>query len=308
MEVQLSAIPTRSDDNFTYGHITQGPWARMPVPGTISRGGEIRLALSTVDGQTRLVDLYQAQPLRVLFPIPARGDIFQAAIACVSGGLVGGDWLKSEIIMGKGARALVIGQAAEKIYRSLGADCVIENSLSLEEGAWLEFLPQETILFEAARLRRRTSVTLAPGARFMGGDIIVFGRRARGETLASGLLHDGWEIHRDGKLVWKDALHLDGDLAARLSAPAAFDGAAAYASLIYAGADAAAHLAAVRALAVEQSSEQLRIGASQFRDLLILRFIARDVFALRKSFTQAWAALRAAAGGLPPALPRLWAI
>jgi len=303
MEAQLSAIPTRSDDNITYG-----PWVRMPAAGTMSRGGEIRLALSATDGHTRLADLYQAQPLRVLFPIPARGDIFQAAIACVSGGLVGGDRLKSAIAMGNGARALVIGQAAEKIYRSLGADCMIENSLSLGEGAWLEFLPQETILFDAARLRRHTSVTLATGARFLGGDIIVFGRKARGETLASGLLHDGWEIHREGKLVWKDALHLDGNLAAQLSAPAAFDGAAAYASLIYAGADAAAHLAAMRALAMAQSAAHLRIGATHFRDLLILRFIARDALALRKSFTQAWAALRVAAGGLPPALPRLWAI
>jgi urease accessory protein len=308
MEAQLSALPTRGDGNITYGHITYGGWAQKSAPATISRGGEIRLALSAADGHTRLADLYQAQPLRVLFPIPARGDIFQAAIACVSGGLVGGDRLKSTVAMGKDARALVIGQAAEKIYRSLGVDCLIENRLSVGEDAWLEFLPQETILFDAARLRRNTNVTLAPGARFMGGDIIVFGRKARGETLASGLLHDAWEIHREGKLVWKDALHLDGDLAAQLSAPAAFDGAAAYASLIYAGADAAAHLAAMRALAAAQSGEQLRIGATHFRDLLILRFIARDALALRKSFTQAWAALRAAAAGLPPALPRLWAI
>ena len=303
MEAQLSAIPTRNDDNIAYG-----PWARTPMPGTSLRGGEARLALSVVDGRTRLADLYQAQPLRVLFPIPARDDIFQAAIACVSGGLVGGDRLKSQITMGTDTRALVIGQAADKIYRSLGADCVIENILSLGKGAWLEFLPQETILFDAARLRRTTSVTLDPGARFLGGDIIVFGRKAKGESLASGLLHDSWEIHREGKPVWKDALHLEGDLAAQLSAPAAFDGAAAYASLIYAGADAGMHLAAMRALTMAQAGGQLRIGATQFRDLLILRFIARDSFALRQSFTRVWAALRAAAGGLPPVLPRLWAI
>ena len=270
-------------------------------------GGEIRLSLTGKSGITRLETLYHAQPLRVLFPLPPRGDIFQAAIACVSGGLVGGDRLASEITLRDGARALVIGQAAEKIYRSLGADCVIDNMLTVGEGAWLEWLPQETILFDAARLRRTTRVRLSKDARFMGGDIIVFGRKAHDEKLKTGLLQDAWEF-RDagGKLTWKDALHMDGDLEALLGETAAFDSAEAYGSLFYAGPDAAAHLDAMRGFAAAQDG--FRIGATLLRDILITRFIGRDALALRNAFSQAWAILRERAGGLPPVLPRLWAI
>ena len=286
-------------------NVTPGPWVAAAPQREI--GGKIRLTLTAENGKTRLEELYHAQPLRVLFPLPSRGDIFQAAIACVSGGMVGGDRLETRIELKRGARALVIGQAAEKIYRSLGPDCVIENDLAVGPDAWLEFLPQETILFDQARLRRRASVTLARGARFLGGDIVVFGRKARGEILARGLLHDGWEF-RDGagRLTWKDALHLDGDLQKSLSSPAAFDGAAAFGTLIYAGADAPTHLAAMREIA--ETLEGMRAGVTQFRDLLIARLIARDALALRKGFSLLWSSLRARAGGLPPQLPRLWAI
>ncbi len=168
------------------------------------------------------------------------------------------------IRLGDAARALVIGQAAEKVYRSLGADCIVETELHAGRGAWLEYLPQETILFDGARLRRRTQLHLDDGARCLTGGILVFGRAARGETLTRGLVHDVWEFRgRDGRLRWKDALHLDGDIETLLSRKATFGGAAAYGSLIYAGDDAAGHLQTVRDLAA--AGNGLRIGATSFR-------------------------------------------
>jgi urease accessory protein len=268
--------------------------------------GEIRLALMHKDGGTRLKQLYQAQPLRVLFPLPPRGDIFQAAIALVSGGLVGGDHLRVEIEVEQGARALVIGQAAEKVYRSLGADCVIDNRIAVAPQAWLEFLPQETILFDHARLRRSTVVRLVEGGRFLGGDIVVFGRKARGESFRNGLLHDVWEVRQaDDTLVWKDVLHLDGAVGDILASPG-FGGAAAFATMLYGGPDAQDHLSALRVLAAQMTG--VRIGATQFRGLLIVRFVGTDAFLLRKSFAVLWGELRARAAGLPACLPRLWAI
>lgn len=288
-------------------NIAYGPWVgARPVPQE-PREGQIRLALKRGhDGETVLRDLYHAQPLRVLIPYRERGDIFQAAIACVSGGLVGGDKFRMELALDSGCRATIIGQAAEKVYRSLGDECLVETSLRAGRDAWLEYLPQETIVFDRARLRRRTSVALDDGARFLGGGILVFGRAAHGETLKSGFVHDAWEF-RDGagRLVWKDALHMDGDLAALLARRATFDGASAYGSLIYAGADAAAHLAMLRDI---ESSETLRVGATSFRNLLIVRLIGRDPFALREAFANIWRNLRAAAGGLLAAMPRLWSI
>jgi len=291
----------KPDSNVAYG-----PWTKPPVEAA-KRDGEVRLALKRApDGRTVLADLYQAQPLRVLFPYAARGDIFQAAIACVSGGLVGGDRLDMRIELGNGARATVIGQAAEKIYRSLGPDCIVETQLRGARGSWLEYLPQETILFDGARLRRRTQLRLEEGARALTGGILVFGRAARGEKLTRGLVHDVWEI-RDGagRLAWKDALHLDGDIATLLNRPATFAGAAAYGSLIYAGDDAATYLSTVRELPV---GDGLRVGATAFRGLLIVRLLGANALALREAFATIWKTLRAEAGGLPPALPRLWSI
>ncbi len=288
--------------------IAYGPWAKPPAAAP--RGGEARLVLKrATEGGASLADLYQAQPLRVLFPYIERGDIFQAAIACVSGGLVGGDRLDVAVTLEDGARAVVIGQAAEKVYRSLGADCTVETQLRVGADAWLEYLPQETILFDAARLRRRTQLILAPGAQAMGGGILVFGRMARGEMLRRGLVHDVWEIRgTDGHLVWKDALHMDGDLETLLANPATFGGAAAYGSLVYAGKDAAQHLGAVRDIVEQNANPALRLGATSFRDLLIVRFLGRNTLELRGAFAAIWKHLRGMAGGLPPALPRLWSI
>lgn len=287
-------------------NIAYGPWAKAPVAA--SRGGEVRLVLRrSPDGTTAIAYLFHAQPLRVLFPYTERGDIFQAAIACVSGGLVGGDRLDIAVNLEDGAQATVIGQAAEKIYRSLGPDCEVETELRAGNGAWLEYLPQETILFDAARLRRRTRVFLANQSQFLGGGIVVFGRTARGEKLSRGLLHDAWEIRGgDGRLKWKDALHMDGDFEALLANPATFGGASAYGSLIYAGDKAAQYLAAVREIAPQSAT--LRSGATSFRDLLIVRFLGSNTLELRDAFASVWKHLRSSAGGLPPVLPRLWSI
>ena len=105
--------------------------------------------------------------------------------------------------------------------------------------ARLEFLPQETILFDAARLRRTTTVELGDAAQFLGGGIVVFGRRARGEAFTTGLLREVWEVHRNGRLIWGDALHIDGDVRGIMADPACFGGAAACATLILAVPDPA---------------------------------------------------------------------
>ena len=266
------------------------------------------LKLKAASGITRLADLFHAQPLRVLFPYVEKGDIFQAAITCVAGGLVAGDRHDIRLTLEPGARAMVMGQAAEKIYRSNGPDCHIDIELRVAAGAWLEWLPQETILFDRSRLRRRNSVHLAADARLLAGDILVFGRRAHDETLRQGLVHDAWEIRQGERLAWKDVLHMEGDLAATLTHPACFDSAQASATLIFAAPDAAAHLETARQIAAACESASLRIGATSFNNLLLVRFIGRNALELREAFAKSWCGLRQAAAGLPPVMPRLWSV
>jgi len=266
--------------------------------------GEASLAVRFRDGVTYLADLYQRDPLSLRLPQPARGDIFEASLITTSGGVVGGDRLQVSVTADAGARLRVYPQAAEKVYRSLGADSRIAVDLRADAGAWLEWLPQETILFDGARLRRDTAVDVAPGARVLAGEFLVFGRRASGERLSHGLIHDAWRIRRGGRLVWADALHVEGDLAAPLASIACLGGVGAFATLVYAAADAPAQLDQLRALLPEETAGA-RCALTAVNGLVVGRFLG-EALAVRRSYGAFWAAARAALAGLPAALPRLW--
>ena len=270
--------------------------------------GVAEIGFACRGGATRLAHLYQHDPLRVLFPRPEPGEPPVAVLVTTSGGLVGGDRLSVTIDLAEGAAAHVTASAAEKIYRSTGATSEIAQSLSLDQGAWLEYLPPETILFDGARLRRRTTLELAAGAGFLGGGIFVFGRRARGEAFTRGFLHERWEIRRDGRLAWGDALHLDGDIAAIMADPACCAGAAACATLILvpAAGNPRRFVDAARAVQRQSAIAGLRAGVTAVNGILVARWLADDPLPLRRAYADLACHLRAAAMGLPARLPRLW--
>jgi len=257
-------------------------------------------------GETRLATLYHHDPLRVLLPTPRRDDLPIAVLATTSGGMVGGDRMDIDLSVGPGARALVTTQAAEKVYRSTGEDCRIDTRVTVEPGGWLEWLPQEAIVFEGSRLRRLTRLDLTGDARLIAGEMLVFGRAAFGETVTRGLIRDAWEVVRDGRALWADALHLDGDIAETLNHPAGFGGAAACATLLHAAPDAPRHRAALRALA--ETAEGARVGVTAFDGLLVARILGGDARAVRRAYAALWSGLRAEAAGLPTRLPRLWEV
>jgi urease accessory protein len=267
--------------------------------------GVARIGFAARGSRTRLATLYQQAPLRVLFPRAPAGDPPHAVLVTTSGGLVGGDRLEVEIETGRDARALVITQAAEKAYRSTGAAAQVTVALRAGPGSWLEWCPQETILFERARLRRRTTLQLGLDSRVLAGDILVFGRRAHGERLRTGSLRDAWQVRSGDRLVWADALRLEGDIGAQLAAPFGFAGAAAYASLVYAGADAAAWRDPLRELVGGGGAGQ-RAGVTCLPGLLLARWLDKDAARLRACFTHAWTGLRHAAAGLPAKAPVAW--
>lgn len=255
--------------------------------------------------RTRLAHLDQADPLRILFPEVAPDEPATGALVTTSGGLVGGDSLAITVRGTAGTASRIVGQAAEKVYRSLGADVTIEVDLDAAQGAWLEWLPQETILFENARLRRVTRAEVGADARMMAGEMVVFGRTAMGETMTKGLVRDAWEVRRDGRLVWADALHLDDALADMLHAPAGLDGARAYASMIYVGDDASDCLDAAREL-LNDADDEPRCAASCIGDVLIVRWTGRDSLVLRNAYGAFWCGFRNRVAGYPAHMPRLW--
>jgi urease accessory protein len=266
---------------------------------------EVGFAYST--GRTRLVHLYEQDPLRVLFPAAEPGEPPLAALVMTSGGLLGGDRLDIGVHLGPLAAVHVTAAAAEKVYRSLGPATVVRQTLAVGAGGALEFLPPETILFDGARLNRETVVELAPGAAFLGGDLVVFGRRARGEGFTRGSLRDVWEVRRDGVLVWGDALDLGDDVAAAIADPAGFDRAAAFAMLILAPGRGRAEAFVAGARAVQEAAPRgVRAGVTALGGLAVARWLAADPLALRCAYAALAGHWRAAALGLPPHLPRLW--
>jgi urease accessory protein len=286
-----------------YGVIS--PSDRLAVaPPFAGVHGVARVGYVKADGVNRLATLDQRSPLRVLFPHPAAGDPPVAALVTTSGGLVGGDRLDVSVTVGGNAALMAIGQAAEKVYRSLGSDCRVDIALEVGDGGWLEWLPQETILFEGARLRRNTTLMVAGSGRALAGEMLVFGRVARGETMSYGLVRDAWTVRRDGRLAWADALHMDGDdIPESLEAAAGFAGARAYATALYLGPDAEAQLDLARDAA---AADGVRSGATLCGPVLVARWLGSDPGAVRRAFGDFWMRLRAAAGQLPSRLPRLW--
>ncbi len=254
---------------------------------------------------TALAHLYQRDPCRVLFPDEEPGDPPQAVFVTMSGGLADGDRLRLKVQAGAAARATATTQAAEKIYRASARaeDCAIDVTLDVAEGATLAWLPQETILFEGARLRRRTRVDVAPGARLLACEMVVLGRVASGERFTSGLLLDSWRVNRGGRLVWADALRLDG----KPPAVAGFGDATAVALALYVADNDSGQLAAGREQIERACSlaPGLKAGVTAVNGLLLARFLG-DPLPVRRGLASWLANMRTVCLDLPPRLPRVW--
>ncbi len=254
--------------------------------------GHIALRVAAAGGATRRTHVREDGSLRVRFP-NAAGEALEAVMVNTGGGMTGGDRFGIDLSLGEGARLIAGGAAAEKIYRSNGPDATMDVKLDIGAGAQLAWLPQETILFDGARLSRRIDVELAEGASLLLAEAVVFGRAAMGEAMSEGLFADRWRVRRAGRLVFADSARLDGDVAARLAAPASAAGGIAIASVLVTPAGEGT-LAAVRAL--EFTGEA---GISAWNGVAVARLVARDGARLRHDLIALLAALGAS-------VPRLW--
>jgi urease accessory protein len=265
------------------------------------------------DGHTALADLYQRAPCRVLFPTPEADEIVQAVLLTTTGGLTGGDRVRFDVDVRAGARVTVTTQAAEKIYRALAHDspAKIDIGMTVEAGSWAEWLAQETIIFNGARLRREFRADVSPGGRLLAVESLVLGRTAMGECFDTGSLHDAWRIRRDGRLIWADALHMPAGMSALRADRFGFGTAVACATLVYVGDDVARQLAAARKLLSDsriprENPRSITGAATALEGLLLVRLLADDPAVLRSAVMELICGIRQSAGGLPPRMPRVW--
>lgn len=261
--------------------------------------GAVNVGFKRRGSATVLDNLYQSGCLKLRMPVPENRASPDAIVINTSGGLTGGDEISLAARWQSGTSAALCSQAAEKIYRSSGGQAVVSNRLDVQEGASAEWLPQETIIFNQARLCRKCEVSVARGGRFLGLETIVFGRAAMGEEVNSGDVRDGWRIFRAGRLVYADVFHIDGVISARLDRSAIGACARAFGTiLLIAGKNLVALVEQLREVFVMARG---RAAATQWNGVLAVRFLARDSEILRHDMVLALSILR----GRRP-LPRPW--
>jgi urease accessory protein len=241
-------------------------------------------------GPSGLARLRESGAAKVRFPLGAG----EAILINTGGGLAGGDRFTIDFTVEAGAALSVTTQAAEKVYRSLGEAARYDVTLRVEAGARLNWLPQETILFDGASLARTFTADLAGDATLLAFEAIVMGRAAMGETVRHARWRDRWRIRRDGRLIHADDIFLDG---APPRTKATLGDAGALAAVVLAGPGAESRIDAVRAAIGGMGA------ASAWSGKLVARLLAADGLALRGELIPA---LRLLMGGAP--LPKVWSL
>ncbi len=254
----------------------------------------VAISVGAFAGRSRAARVHEEGALRVRFP-NATGAALEGVIVNTAGGIAGGDRFSFDLSVGADANVMVTTAAAEKVYRSLGPVSEIDVRLSVAAGGRLVWLPQETILFDRARLERTIEVDLAEGAQTLIAESLVFGRAAMGEAVETGRVLDHWRVRRAGRLVYADTLRLDGAIARKLADPAVARGGAALATILIAP-GREEQTTALRAACENLTGEA---GVSAWNGICVARLCAPDGAGLRADMAVLLSAL-----GTP--LPRLW--
>jgi urease accessory protein len=269
--------------------------ATSPVFAANRAVGNVAFEIKQIEGVTRRGNLHESGSLRVRFPSPeARG--LSAVFVNTAGGIAGGDRFQIDIAAGEGTQLTVTTAAAEKIYRSHGPDAHLDIRLQVDAGAALTWLPQETILFDQARMSRRFDIDLANTASMVLCETIVFGRVAMGERMQRGRLIDHWRLRRGGKLIFAETVRIDGDIAGTLSRSAVTRGGVAVGTALIVPGDEVL-VERIRSRAESFGSE---VGVSAWNGFAMVRICAQDAARLRADMITALGALQRAV------LPRLW--
>ncbi len=259
--------------------------------------GDLHVSFRRRGKATVLDDLRQVGCLRARFP-RVEPDAWTTAVTLnTSGGVAGGDRLHASFEIADGARVTIATQAAERFYRALPGSqpAHVRTSVIVDDGGAVEWLPQETLLFDRCVVDRQLDVELAADASFLCVEALVFGRTAMGERVEYARLRDLIRVRRGGSLLLHDTIRLDGEVDAVLRRRAVANGARAVATVVHVAPDAEAHLGNVRAVLPPEG------GASAWNGLLLARILAATGGTLRRALIAVLGVIR----GLRP-LPRVW--
>ena len=265
--------------------------------------GRLQLAYEFDRAKTRLVSNQGIAPLKVQRSFyPEAETICHNTILHTAGGVVGGDGLQIEVDLGRQARATITTAAAAKIYG--GNDRIAVQSIVQNIGAdaCLEWLPQETIVFNQAIFHQRLRVNLAATGSWLGWEISRFGRTARGERFTQGEWKSATEVYRDGRPIWIDRQILSGDQL--VDHPHSLAGHAVVGSLAWIGAVASRELVSEARSIFD--GEPSKIGVTRLTEGLLCRYRGDSTTEVRQWFTAVWHLLRYSFLDSPPIHLRVW--
>ena len=264
----------------------------------------LRIRLDRAGGRTILRDVRHEGPLMVQRPFyPEDEDVCHLYILHPHGGVAAGDRLDISIALNSGAHGVLTTPAANKFYRSSGADADLCQRMTVASDASLEWFPQEGILFDGARVRSRTIVDLEEGARFIGWEILCLGRPAVKEFFTRGKCLQSFEIRLSGQLIWRERICLEGG-DPLLMAPWGMAGHSVTGTL--------ACVTEVHGLVqdIRESTNEMVgddfFGVTYLRNVLVCRYLGDSAERARSFFLKAWEILRPKVLGRRVCIPRIW--
>jgi urease accessory protein len=267
--------------------------------------GKLNLVYADRQGATQLIYNHHQAPLKVQRPFYPEGEkVCHSVILHTAGGMVGGDRLSSNIHLQPQAQALITTAAASKIYRSNGLQARQTIQMQVDAGACLEWLPQETILFNDAIYRQDLRVELATGGSWLGWEITRFGRSARGEKFLQGEWRSHTEIWQQGVPLWIDRQWLRGseDI---FHSPHGLAGKPIVGSLVWVG-------GAVSAEIIEKTRNlwdgEGEAGVSRLQNGLLCRYRGSSTSEVRNWFIDVWQMLRVSFLNRGNCIPRVWQV
>lgn len=274
------------------------------LPQTKGWRADLTLRFESVRARTVLTAREHSGPLVVQKPLYPEGDaVCHAVIVHPPGGIAGGDELQLRAAVESHAHALLTTPGAGKWYKANGLQARQRLDFSVGDGACLEWLPQETILFDAAQAKMQTRVTLAPDARYAGWEILCFGRRAAGEKFASGALRQSTQIFRGDELVWNESAVFDaGDV--MMTSPVGMNGCAVAATFVIAA--GAVPQAVVDTCRAVELPADVQYGLSALPEIFVARYLGDSAEQARRYFESLWTVVRPWYAQIDARRPRIW--
>jgi urease accessory protein len=265
--------------------------------------GSCRLVLKGSEHGNRIVDVFQRSPVRVMFPHVGSNGIEEAVFVNTAGGVAGGDRLDTAVTALTHACVTLTSQTAEKIYRALDEPAHISTTLNVGSTARLAWCPQESIVFNRARVRRKTQIALSSGAELLALEWLVLGRAAHGETVASGHVVDSWQVEKDGRLVWADIMRITDDVFPHLRRKALLADCTAVATLVYFGPALKTRFDCLRDWA---AGLECHAAATVVGGLIVVRVAAALPFTLRQGLRSLLQQFDREFGPGPFRVPKMW--